>query len=291
VRLLTAADFAVAGRKRIDPIVWDFVEGGAGSEITLEANRRMFDNLEIEPRALVDVSTCDTKSRIFDATLPTPIGIAPTAYHRMVWDEGEIATAQGVNGALFIVSIFASCTLEDIAHHATGPLWLQLYWLQQREVLSELVKRASTAGYQAIVLTVDAPRIGRRLRDIRNDFGVPSHIQAVNLDAALMTSAYDADGIAKHARQTFDQTITWSDLEFSRECSRPRTRISRSSTASTPSSFPITVAASSTARCRHCARCPRSSIAWRVAALCSSTAACAAAAMSSWHWRWAPRLS
>jgi len=159
VRLLTAADFAVAGRKRIDPIVWDFVEGGAGSEITLEANRRMFDNLEIEPRALVDVSTCDTKSRIFDATLPTPIGIAPTAYHRMVWDEGEIATAQGANGALFIVSIFASCTLEDIAHHATGPLWLQLYWLQQREVLSELVKRASTAGYQAIVLTVDAPRI------------------------------------------------------------------------------------------------------------------------------------
>ena len=214
MRLLTAADFAVAGRKRIDPIVWDFVEGGAGSEITLEANRRMFDNLEIEPRALVDVSTCDTKSRIFDATLPTPIGIAPTAYHRMVWDEGEIATAQGANGALFIVSIFASCTLEDIAHHATGPLWLQLYWLQQREVLSELVKRASTAGYQAIVLTVDAPRIGRRLRDIRNDFGVPSHIQAVNLDAALMTSAYDADGIAKHARQTFDQTITWSDLEW-----------------------------------------------------------------------------
>src|SRR5437899_368785 len=106
VRLLTAADFAHAGRERIDPVVWDFVQGGAGNEITLDANRHMFDNLEIEPRALVDVSTCDTKSRIFAADLPSPIGIAPTAYHRMVCDQGEIATAQGANGALFVVSIF-----------------------------------------------------------------------------------------------------------------------------------------------------------------------------------------
>jgi 4-hydroxymandelate oxidase len=194
--------------------VWDFVEGGAGAEITLDANRRMFDNLEIEPRVLVDVSTCDTKSRIFGADLPSPVGIAPTAYHRMVWDEGETATAQGAQGALFIVSIFASCSIEDIARHATGPLWLQLYWLQQREALAALAKRAVTAGYEALVLTVDAPRIGRRLRDIRNEFAVPPHIQAVNLDPALMAPAYDADGIAKHARQTFDQTITWSDLEW-----------------------------------------------------------------------------
>ncbi len=214
VRLLTADDFARAGRERIDPVVWDFVEGGAGAEITLEANRRMFDNLEVEPRVLVDVSTCDTKSRVLGADLPSPIGIAPTAYHRMVCDDGEIATAKGANGALFIVSIFASCTLEDIAAHASGPLWLQLYWLQQRDALADLVQRAAAAGFQALVLTVDAPRIGRRLRDIRNEFGVPPHIRAVNLDASLMASAHDADGIAKHAQQTFDQTITWSDLEW-----------------------------------------------------------------------------
>lgn len=217
MRLLTSADFARAGRERVDPLVWDFVQGGAGAEITLGANRRMFDNLEIEPRALVDVSTCDTKSRVLGAAVPSPIGIAPTAYHRMVWDEGEIATAKGADGALFIVSIFASCTLEDIAAQAGGPLWLQLYWLQERSALVSLAQRAKTAGYQAIVLTVDAPRIGRRLRDIRNDFGVPPHIRAVNLDESLMASAHDADGIAKHARQTFDQAITWADLAWLKE--------------------------------------------------------------------------
>jgi len=194
--------------------VWDFVEGGAGAEITLEANRRIFDNHEIEPRVLVDVSICDTKSRILGAELPAPLGIAPTAYHRMVWDEGETATAKGADGALFIVSIFASRTLEEIAQHAAGPLWLQLYWMQRREVLAELATRAEAAGYRALVLTVDAPRIGRRLRDMRNDFGVPPHIRAVNLDAELMASAHDADGIAKHARLTFDQTITWADLAW-----------------------------------------------------------------------------
>lgn len=214
VRLLTAEDFARAGRERVDPVVWDFVEGGAGAEITLDANRRMFDNLEIEPRVLVDVSTCDTKSRILGADLPSPIGIAPMAYQRMVCDEGEVATAKGANGALFIPSIFASCTLEDIAAHATGPLWLQLYWLQHREALAELVKRAEAASFRALVLTVDAPRIGRRLRDMRNDFAVPPHIRAVNLDPSLMAAAHDADGVAKHARQTFDQTITWADLEW-----------------------------------------------------------------------------
>jgi 4-hydroxymandelate oxidase len=195
-------------------VVWDFIEGGAGAEMTLEANRRMFDNLEIEPRVLVDVSTCDTMSHVLGLDLPAPIGIAPTAYQQMVHAEGEVATARGLHGALCTVSIFASRTIEEIARHATGPLWLQLYWLQDREILAELAKRAQEAGYRALVLTVDAPRIGRRLRDIRNDFGVPPHIRAVNLDAELMTSAYEADGIAKHARQTFDQTITWADLAW-----------------------------------------------------------------------------
>ncbi|HCT75069.1 MAG TPA: alpha-hydroxy-acid oxidizing enzyme [Micromonosporaceae bacterium] len=213
---MSAQDFALAARELLDSRVWDFIEGGSGAEINLEANRHLFDTAQIRPRVLVDVSTCDTTSTLFGDRLPSPLGIAPTAYHRMVHNEGETATAQGAGGTPFVVSIFASRTLEEIAKNATGPLWLQLYWLQRRAVLADLAKRAHDAGYRALMLTVDAPRIGRRMRDLRNDFGIPAHLRAVNIDPDLMTSTYQGDGIAKHAAHTFDQTITWADLAWLR---------------------------------------------------------------------------
>jgi 4-hydroxymandelate oxidase len=91
---------------------------------------------------------------------------------------------------------------------------MQVYWMRERRVITDLVKRAQGLGFKAIVLTVDAPRIGNRLRDKRNAFGVPDHMSAVNVDAELMASAHTGDGIAAHARQTFDQTITWTDLAW-----------------------------------------------------------------------------
>ena len=211
---LSTEDYAFAARELVDGKVWDFISGGGGAEITLEANRHIFDSTMIRPRILVDVSKCDTSRQLLGDRWPSPIGIAPTAYHRMLHDEGELATAQGTNGAPFVVSMFASQPLEEIAEHAAGPLWLQLYWLQRRDVLISMAKRAHQAGYRALVLTVDAPRIGRRLRDIRNEFGVPPHIRAVNIDVELMASTHQADGIAKHAALTFDQTVTWADLAW-----------------------------------------------------------------------------
>jgi len=212
--VLEARDFAALARAKVDPLVWDFVEGGGGAELTLEANRALFDAALLRPRVLVDVSRCDTSTRLLGLDLPSPFGIAPLAYQRMLLDEGEVATARGLAGALMVVSIFASRTIEEIAAAATGPLWMQLYWMRERRVLVDLVKRAQGLGFKAIVLTVDAPRIGNRLRDKRNSFGVPDHMSAVNVDAELMASAHGGDGIAEHARQTFDQSITWSDLAW-----------------------------------------------------------------------------
>jgi 4-hydroxymandelate oxidase len=207
-------DFAALARAKVDPLVWDFIEGGGGAELTLEANRALFDAALLRPRVLVDVSRCDTSTRLLGLELPSPFGVAPLAYHGMVLDEGEVATARGLAGALMVVSIFASRTMEEIAPEATGPLWMQLYWMRERRVLVDLVKRAQGLGFKAIVLTVDAPRIGIRLRDKRNGFGVPAHLAAVNVDQALMAATYGEDGIAEHARQTFDQSVTWSDLAW-----------------------------------------------------------------------------
>ncbi|MFC1433737.1 alpha-hydroxy acid oxidase [Streptacidiphilus sp. N1-3] len=215
-------DYRRLARLRLDQDVWDFIEGGAETERTLGANRRAFERVTLRPRVLVDVSHCDTRTELLGAPLATPVGIAPTAYHRLAHPEGEVATAVGAGtaGALYVVSIFASRTLEDIAAAATGPLWLQLYWLRRREVLAALVDRAAAAGFRALVLTVDAPRLGRRHRDARNGFAIGSGISAVNLDAALMASAHRADpgrsALAVHTAEAVDPSVTWSDLAWLR---------------------------------------------------------------------------
>ncbi|MFC9328937.1 alpha-hydroxy acid oxidase [Kitasatospora sp. NPDC057015] len=225
-RPLRVEDYRDQARGRLDSRVWDFIEGGAGTERTVEANRRAFDRVTLRPRVLVDVSACDTTTELLGAPLATPVGVAPTAYHRLAHPDGEVATARGAGaaGALYVVSLFASRTLEDVAAEAAGPLWLQLYWLRRREVLAGLVDRAAAAGYRAIVLTLDAPRLGRRHRDARNGFAIPSGIGAVNLDPALMASAHRSDAgrsaLAVHTAEAVDPSVTWADLAWLRGLSR-----------------------------------------------------------------------
>ncbi|XNL29621.1 alpha-hydroxy acid oxidase [Longispora sp. K20-0274] len=224
--ILCVEDYQSIARDRLTPEVWDFVEGGSGAERTLAANRQAFEGMTLRPRVLVDVSAPDARTTLFGAPLATPVGVAPTAYHRLMHPDGELATARGAGaaGALYVVSIFASQPLEDIAKAATGPLWLQLYWLRRREALVDLVGRAEAAGYRALVLTVDAPRIGRRLRDARNGFAIDPDVRAVNLDAALTATSHErAEGTSaldRHAAEEFDPTITWADLAWLRARTR-----------------------------------------------------------------------
>ncbi|MFF2545428.1 alpha-hydroxy acid oxidase [Kitasatospora sp. NPDC058063] len=226
VRVLTSAGIERAARDRLPTEIWDFIEGGSDAERTLAANREMFGRHALRPRTLVDVSACDPALTLLGAPLRLPLGIAPMAYHRLVDPEGETATARaaGRAGALLVAAMFASRTLEEIAAAATGPLWLQLYWLRERAALAALVERAEAAGYRALVLTVDAPRIGRRLRDLRNGFAVPPTVRAVNLDRSLMSASHRAadggSGIAEHAREQFDPTLSWTDLAWLRERTR-----------------------------------------------------------------------
>ncbi|GAA1258921.1 alpha-hydroxy acid oxidase [Kitasatospora nipponensis] len=210
-------------RARLPADIWDFIQGGAGGEWTLAAAAAQYRRHVLRPRVLVDVSRCDTTVHLLGDELAAPIGVAPMAYHQLAHPEGESATARaaGAAGALFVVSIFAGRTLEEIAAAATGPLWLQLYWLRRREFLAELAERAERAGYRALVLTVDAPKVARRLRDIRNSFALPSDVNAVNLDPALTATAHrrtaGGSGIEAHSREQFDATIGWADLAWLRE--------------------------------------------------------------------------
>ena len=221
--LQSLSEYEAAAKARLAPPVWDFLAGGSGTESMLTAARVALDRLRLRPRGLVDVTAGDPGTSLLGSALAAPVGIAPMAYHRLAHPEGEVATARaaGAAGALLTVSMFASRTLEDIAAAATAPLWLQLYWLRDRKPLAELVGRAEAAGYRALVLTVDAPRVARRPRDSRNGFAVPEGISAVNLDPSVMSAAHRAqDGgsaIARHSREQFDASITWADLAWLRE--------------------------------------------------------------------------
>jgi 4-hydroxymandelate oxidase len=217
---LTVEEYEALARQRLPADLWQYVAGGSGAERTLAANRDAYARLALRPRFLVDVSRCEQGTTLLGSRLAAPIGVAPMAYHRLVHPEGEVATARaaGEAGQLFVVSMFASRTLEEIAAAASGPLWLQLYWLRRRGIVLELVRRAEAAGYRAIVLTVDTPRVGRRLRDVRSGFAVPPDVAAVNIEAAVMAATHrhsaGESAIERHSREQFDPTLGWADLAW-----------------------------------------------------------------------------
>jgi 4-hydroxymandelate oxidase len=222
VSIVCADDYRSRAHGLLPAPLWDFIDGGSGAELTVDANSAAFDATLLRPRVLVDVTERQTATCLFGGAMTGPLGIAPMAYQRLVHPEGEVAAARGAGqaGALFVASIFASRTVEEIAAATTGPLWLQLYWLRRRETLCHLVARAEAAGYQALVLTVDAPVIGKRLRDLRNGFAIDPDVRAVNLDESITAGKHisrpGASAIATHAAATFDTSITWADLAWLR---------------------------------------------------------------------------
>lgn len=199
-------DYEALARERMAPATWDFYQGGSEDEVTLRGNRSAFERLCLRPRVLTDVTTIDPHTSVQGSAIDVPILIAPTAFHRLVDAEGECATARATTqaGTIMIAGTFASRSLEEIAASARGPLWFQLYVYRNRTITQTLIQRAEAAGYRAIVLTVDVPRLGRRERDIRNAFTLPSDVYAANFTADLIEPGY----IPEPAVITWD-TVAW----------------------------------------------------------------------------------
>jgi 4-hydroxymandelate oxidase len=223
MELLRLGEFEAAARALLPADVWDYFQGGSGGEYTVAANRAAYERLALRPRVLVDVAECDLATTVLGLPLSLPVAVAPMAFQRLAHAEGEVATAAGAReaGTLFIASTFASRTFEEIAAAAAGPWWLQVYWLRRRDVLSKLLRRAAKAGCHALMLTVDAPRLGSRLRDIRNGFSLPPGVSAVNVDASVMAETHQhgagSSSLQRHAASQLDATITWADLAWLRE--------------------------------------------------------------------------
>jgi 4-hydroxymandelate oxidase len=209
-------DFEVAARELLPQMVFDYYAGGAGDELTLEENRRAFDRWLIRPRVLVGVSDPDPATSVLGEQIPFPIVLAPTAMQAMAHPGGEVATARAAAslGALMVLSTISTMSLEDVA--ATGVSgWFQLYIHRDRTLTEDLVHRAHAAGYRAIVLTVDAPYLGRRFRDERNRFAMPPELTLANLVGARLPGT-SGSGLFAYFAAELDPTLTWEHLVWLR---------------------------------------------------------------------------
>ncbi|MEU6781657.1 alpha-hydroxy acid oxidase [Nonomuraea angiospora] len=178
-------EFEAAARARLDPAHYDYFAGGAGDEVTVRANEAAFDRIGLLPRVLRGAAKLQTGLTLLGSRAAMPVLVAPTAFHRLADPEGERATARAAAAAetIMIVSMAATVAIEEVAAAAPGAeLWFQLYVQPDLAFTETVVRRAEAAGCRALVVTVDSPVLGRRERDLRNDFhDLPGHLCCENL--------------------------------------------------------------------------------------------------------------
>lgn len=199
-------DYEVLAQQRLQPAIWDYFQGGSEDEVTMRANRAAFARFYLRPRVLVDVNTIDMRTTVLGTPVSMPILVAPTASHKLAHPDGECATARGTGaaGTIMIVSTSATCSAAEVAEAATVPLWFQLYSHHTLETTGLLVKRVEEAGYKAIVLTVDSPFLGRRERDLHNQFLLGQHVSMANFSHKNAS----ASPSSRHLVDTWE-TVDW----------------------------------------------------------------------------------
>jgi len=223
--LVSVSDFEQAARGRMSSMAWEYVSGGAGDEQTLAWNTSAYRDIKLRSRVLVDVSRLDTSVQLFGRTLPHPILLAPTAYHKLVHADGESETARGAAAAdaTMIVSSFATERIEDVARAVpSAALWFQLYVQPDRGFTQELVQRAEAAGCQALCLTVDTPVLGARNREARTAFQLPAGMSRANLERLSSATASSAHRPPEGAIYSgvLEPRLTWNDVAWLRRIAK-----------------------------------------------------------------------
>src|SRR4051812_11116241 len=223
-RPLNVHEYARAARGRLAKDCCDYYEGGALDEITLRENMAGWERLKLYYRVLAGVGPREMGATVLGRSVSMPICVAPTAFHRLACEEGEVATARAAKkaGTLFILSSLSNTPMEKVFPAAGSPRWFQLYIYKDREVTRELVQRAEAAGAEAIVLTVDAPGLGTRERDMRNNFHLPDGLSVANLAPLGKGNMPDVkgSGLAAYVRDNFKSDLGFGDLDWLCGCTR-----------------------------------------------------------------------
>ena len=235
-RAFTIWDLRDIAKKRTPQGPFDYTDGAAESEPSLERARQAFKDIELVPNILRDVSDVDLSCTIFDRTYQMPMGIAPTGFTRLMQTEGEIAGSRAAEkfGIPFSLSTLGTTSIEDVVKAApNGDNWFQLYMWKDREGSMALVERAKRAGVKTLHLTVDVPAAGHRLRDSYNGLTIPPTLTVKTLLNAIPRPAWWMNFLTTPAIEfasmsswngtvgelldyMFDPTMTFEDLKWIR---------------------------------------------------------------------------
>jgi 4-hydroxymandelate oxidase len=210
---------------RLPQMAWDYYASGADDESCLRRNIEAFANYTLHYRVLVDVARRELATTVLGHRIAMPIIVAPTAFHKLAHPEGERATVQGAGdaGTLFVLSTLSTTAVEEVVAAAAGPVFFQLYVYKDRGATEALIHRVEAAGCRALVLTVDAPLLGRRERDVRNRFALPAHLAIENLHAqgyAKLPQQVADSGLAAYVAELLDPALTWDVIAWLRSVTK-----------------------------------------------------------------------
>ena len=230
-------------RRRLPRGVFDYIDGGAEDERTMQRNVAAFSRLEFRPRVLRDVSSLDPSTTIFGRDLSFPLILGATGYTRIADSQGELAVARAAEraGLPYSLSTMGTRSIEEVAAVNNGDKWFQVYTWRDRGLVADLIGRAKAAGYTTLWLTVDTAVLGRRERDVRRGFALPPKIGLETiLDGAIhpgwtwdflrndpimfanvVGHGDQEDGknpisLAEHVNSQFDQALSWTDIDWLR---------------------------------------------------------------------------
>ncbi len=235
-RALTIYDLRDIAKKRTPQAPFDYTDGGADTESSLSRARLAYEKIEFQPKILLDVKDVDISVNMLGKNASMPVGIAPTGFTRMMQTEGEYAGACAASdaGIPYTLSTMGTRSIEDVAKAAPdGRNWFQLYMWKDRDRSMALVDRAKAAGFDTLVLTVDVPVAGARLRDVRNGMTIPPSltlrtilnaiprpawwVNFLTTDPLKFASLDSWNGtVAELLDSMFDPTITYEDLKWIR---------------------------------------------------------------------------
>ncbi len=231
---LTIEDLRTIAKRRTPKAAFDYTDGSAEAELSLRRARQAFRDIEFHPAILRDVSKVDTSSTVLGSTTALPFGIAPTGFTRMMHTEGEIAgaSAAAAAGIPFSLSTMGTTSIEDVAAaNPGGRNWFQLYMWKDRDRSMALVDRAAKAGFETLLVTVDVPVAGARLRDKRNGMTIPPTLTPKTVLNALPRPEWWINfltteplafasidrwsgTVAELLDTMFDPTVTYDDLAW-----------------------------------------------------------------------------
>lgn len=213
--IVNLQDHEDAAQAALDEAAWAYFSGGAADEITLRRNVAAWQRLSLAPRVLQDLRGGHTRCRLLGREWPMPLLVAPMAYQRWAHADGEsgMALAAAAQGCGFVLSHQTSTPLQEVADLVasdaeSGPLWFQLYWMNDRGALLDLLAHIEAAGFEALVLTVDAPVHGVRYRERRHGMPLPDGVRAVHWPT---TTGLNTEGLCGGLANA---APTWADVQW-----------------------------------------------------------------------------